>query len=238
MDLPANNMEYVEPTISSDKPANQFSKKAVTLIISISIVGVILIVIVIIGIIMLTKRPTAPSITSLNQQVQNALTAKSLKNLKAVPTTPSFPFTINDNDRLILKIQNVSSSMLTYIYYKYPSGTYSTLNELVNALNYQDNYQAIYFSSLNTTWWINAFLTWGISNAGNLTFTWTDAVYNQIIFLTTPPTNDPRFAISNTSGINDSSTNPNWSGLVTALNINTNLAYSLNQTVVVNFPIQ
>ena len=219
----------VEPLLTQETVSPNLKRKTITLIVSCVVVSAVIVIVVIIAAVLLRNKPS-----NNNNNVNPNLQLKGVDSkLKGV--IPVFPFTIGDRDRLIVKIQNPQLSLSSYFIYKYPTGTYNNLTDLVAALNLQSNFEAIYFSSSDTSWWINDFLGWGILN-GNLTFTWTDTVYNQIQFLASPPFNDPLFAVSNTSGINDSTVQPNWTHLITAFNITPNVNYYYSQNVVLNFP--
>lgn len=141
-----------------------------------------------------------------------------------IPKAPLFkaslPYTINANERLIVKVIRSATYFTDYFIYRYPTGTYVDLQSLVNALNTVNNSDAIYFDANNFTWFINKSLYWSISGAGKLQVTWQDAFYDQVVFFSSPPLQDPKFVFSNgQGGIDDTTVQPDTTTLVTDFGI-------------------
>ena len=143
----------------------------------------------------------------------------------------TFPFEIVENQRLIVYLEKSNSSYSNYYIYKYPVGIYTTLNELVDALNTVNNYRSIYFDSKNSVWILNKGLIWSISSSNTLQFEWTDSFYDKFAILTSPPFANPLFHFSEGQGaINDVLNTPDVLSLPVRLGLIVNTLLERNTT--------
>jgi hypothetical protein len=201
------------------------------IVLSVTAILAIVITIVIGAYFILTKKSATAVANNKNKP---AITEPPENKVAAISS--GLPFTIGSSDRLIIKASKSDNFQSTYFIYKYPVGTYNTLSDLVNALNIQNGFEAIFFDSTNRIWAVNALLTWG-QNMGKLNFTWTDTYFNRIIFYKGPPFNDPLFGLSSgQSGINDSIVQPNFAKFIDNFGIRTDLIYNTGETITLNFP--
>lgn len=179
-----------------------------------------------------TKKPSKkPKTVASSSLIQQIIIPKS-GLFKA-----TLPYTINSNERLIVKVTRSATYFTDYFIYKYPSGTYADLTSLVDALNTVNNSDAIYFDTVNFTWFINKSLYWSISPGGKLQVTWQDAFYDQVMFFSSAPLQDPIFSFSNgQGGIDDTTVPPNVSTLVNSFGIPIDTTFNRGVPIVLPFP--
>jgi hypothetical protein len=170
---------------------------------------------------------------------QNVLTLAS-SSISSIATSTSFslPFIIASNERLIVTISRSNSPYLTWYIYSYPVGTYTTLEDLVDALNTAENWQAIYYNVLNSTWFVNSSLYWSINaTTGSLQFQWNNTFYDQYKFIDVAPLSNPLFHYSNGQGaINDVVNPPDVRTLPISLGLPINVLLNGDQPYPANFP--
>lgn len=226
----------MEPIMESDRDGDvekQSKTNRVTLIVIMVLLAVVIIVIVVVAIV-LALGPNSAAAAAKKKAALQENPKDTNSPLKLFGAT--LPVTISSTDRLIIRASKSNSFLSTYFIYKYPPGTYATLDDLVTALNTANNFEAIYFDSTNRIWFVNDFLVWG-SSSGKLTVTWTDTFYDTIRFFRFAPFQDPAFTVSDgTSGINDSNIQPNWIHLIDTFSIPTTEDYTTNQTIDLAFP--
>jgi len=231
----------------SGKQSRILSKAEISYIVAIVILAVIVIVVVPTLSVFLIQNNNKINISSQNAPLllnPKQKTISSSQPVGLLQTTPSktifkaeLPYTIGPNERLIVKVIRSATYFTSYFVYKYPTGTYNDLESLVDALNTANNSEAIYYDTINFTWFVNSFLYWSISSSGKLQLTWQNPFYDQITFFSTAPIQDPNFNFSKgQGGIDDSTVPPNTSTLINDFGIPVGTIINNGIPVVLSFP--
>lgn len=204
------NQVIVEPTVNKIIS----TERLVWLVVMILTIIITVVLLILLGVLLLS--PTKSTLQTALQKMFNIkqLTesvvsdppdnVEEMMKGKGLLKGAVFPFQILANQRLIVYLQRSNSSYSNYYVYKFPIGTYTSLPDLVTALNTVNNYRAIYFDTKNSVWVINKGLIWSISSSGVLQFEWTNSFYDKFAILTSAPLANPAFHFSEgQGGIND-----------------------------------